>query len=174
MSGCLLAASLALTLFVSAASPVAAQQSATPTVQAEPAPSSTIVTTAPNQVGVSRQVYFDYDLAEAKERSKRVRNGLIGTSAAFGVGIILGSVGWSQCEVIQRINQSDELFCNRAGDVLVPLGGTFLAFGAIGMITTGIMLGVRNKHKRDIERDIRRQYYGARFYWDPEAGRFVF
>jgi hypothetical protein len=132
------------------------------------------VTTAPNQVGVSRQVYFDYDLAEAKERSKRVRNALIGTSAVFGVGLILGSVGWSQCEVIQRFNRSDELLCNRAGDVLVPLGGTFLAFGAIGMITTGIMLGVRNKQKRDIERQMRRHYYGTRFHWDPEAGRFVF
>jgi hypothetical protein len=131
------------------------------------------VTTAPNQVGVSRQVYFDYDLAEAKERSKRVRNALIGTSAVFGVGVILGSAGWSQCELI-RINQSDELFCNRAGDVLVPLGGTFLAFGAIGMITTGIMLGVRNKQKRDIERQMRRHYYGTRFHWDVDSGRFMF
>jgi hypothetical protein len=131
------------------------------------------VTTAPNQVGVSRQVYFDYDLAEAQERSKRVRNALIGTSAVFGVGVILGSAGWSQCEVI-RISRSDELFCNRAGDVLLPLGGTFLAFGAIGMITTGIMLGVRNKQKRDIERQMRRHYYGTRLHWDVEAGRFVF
>jgi len=165
---------MALALGLLATRPAIAQQSATPHGQAEPAPSSTIVTTAPNQVGVSRQVYFDYDLAEAKERSKRVRNGLIATSAVFGVGVILGAAGWSQCEVIQRFNQSDDLFCNRAGDVLVPLGGTFLAFGAIGMITTGIMLGVRNKQKRDIERDMRRRYYGTRFHWDVEAGRFVF
>ena len=169
-----LAANLALTLLLLAASPVAAQQSASPDVQAQPAPPTTIVTTAPNQVGVSRQVYLDYDLADAKERSKRVRNGLIGTSAAFGVGLILASVGWSQCEVIQRFNRSDELLCNRAGDVLVPLGGTFLAFGAIGMITTGIMLGVRNKQKRDIEREMRRHYYGTRFHWDTNSGRFVF
>jgi hypothetical protein len=169
-----LGATLALALALLATRPAIAQQTATPTVQAEPAPSSTIVTTAPNQVGVSRQVYFDYDLAEAKERSKRVRNALIGTSAVFGVGVILASAGWSQCEVIQRFNRSDELLCNRAGDVLLPLGGTFLAFGAIGMITTGIMLGVRNKQKRDIERQMRRHYYGTRFHWDTNSGHFVF
>jgi hypothetical protein len=168
-----LAANLILMLSVLAASPVAAQQGATPNVQAEPAPSATIVTAAPNQVGVSRQVYFDYDLEEAKERSRRVRNALIGTSVVFGVGVILGSAGWSQCELI-RINQYDELFCNRAGDVLVPFGGTFLALGAIGMITTGIMLGVRNKQKRDIQRQIRRQYYGTRLQWDVESGSLVF
>jgi hypothetical protein len=36
------------------------------------------------------------------------------------------------------------------------------------------MLGVRNKHKREIERDIRRRYGSSRFRWDERSGRFVF
>jgi hypothetical protein len=91
----------------------------------------------------------------------------------FGVGIILAGIGASQCQVIQRINQ-DEILCNTAGDVLVPLGAAFLGAGAIGMITSGIMLGVRNKQKREIERDMRRHYYGRRLQWDIPSGRLVF
>jgi hypothetical protein len=122
---------------------------------------------------VSR-VYFDYDLEEAEERSRRVRVALISTSAVFGVGVILAGIGASQCQSVRRFNQPDDIICNRAGDVLVPLGGTLAAIGAIGMITSGIMLGVRNKQKREIERDMRRRYYGDRFHWDVPSGGFVF
>ena len=57
---------------------------------------------------------------------------------------------------------------------MVPLGGTIAGLAAIGMITSGAMLGVRNRTKREIERDIRRRYYGSRFHWDIDSGRFVF
>lgn len=152
---------LALSLLI--ASPVAAQEAPPPAV---------VITTSPNQVSPSPG-YFQYELEEATERSRRVRVALISTSAVFGVGIILAGIGASQCQVIQRINQ-DEILCNRAGEVLVPLGGAFIAAGAIGMITSGIMLGVRNKQKREIERDMRRHYYGGRLQWDIPSGRLVF
>ena len=143
-------------------------------METEASPStSSIVTTAPSQTSAS-QVYFEQDLEEAELRSKRVRIALISTSAAFGVGLILAGVGASQCQVIERPDQTEEWLCNNAGDVLVPLGGSLLAAGAIGMITSGIMLGVRNKQKRDMERDMRRHYYGSRFHWDIPSGRFVF
>jgi hypothetical protein len=115
--------------------------------------------------------YTDYDLQEAKRQSRVMRNALIGTSAGFALGVILAGIGASQCT---QINNRDEWICNNAGDVLLPLGGTFAALGAIGMITTGIMLGVRNKHKREIERDIRRRYGSSRFRWDEKSSRFVF
>lgn len=166
MSRCLLPATLTLAALIT--SSAHAQQ-----VQTETAPAPSIVTTAPNQTSVSR-VYFDYDLEEAEERSRRVRVALISTSAVFGVGVILAGIGASQCQSVRRFNQPDDIICNRAGDVLVPLGGTLAAIGAIGMITSGIMLGVRNKQKREIERDMRRRYYGDRFHWDVPSGGFVF
>jgi hypothetical protein len=162
-----------LTVATLAASPATAQQGDSPTVEVQPAPTTLIITTSPNEAAPS-QDYFQYELAEAEERSRRVRIALISTSAAFGVGVILAGIGASQCQWIQRFNQPDDLLCNTAGDVLLPLGGTFAAIGAIGMITSGIMLGVRNKQKRDLEREMRRHYYGSRLQWDIESGRLVF
>jgi len=152
-----------LTLSLLMVSPVAAQEAPPPAV---------VITTSPNPVSPSPG-YYQYELEDARERSRRVRVALISTSAVFGVGIILAGIGASQCQVIQRINQ-DEILCNTAGDVLVPLGAAFLGAGAIGMITSGIMLGVRNKQKREIERDMRRHYYGGRLQWDIPSGRLVF
>jgi hypothetical protein len=134
-----------------------------------------IVITAPNQSGSSREVWFEQDLADAQDRVRRSRNALIGTSAAFGVGLILAGIGASQCQVVSRINQNDELLCNNAGKVLLPLGGTFVGLGAIGMITSGIILGVANKRKREIQRDMRRAQYGERrLRWDVRSNAVVF
>ena len=150
-------------------------QDASPQVERPAPPDSSIVTTPPAQV--VQQPYYvtppERELEEAERRSRAVRNALIGTSVGFGVGIILVGVGASQCDQVNRFDGSDEWVCNDAGDVLLGLGGTFIGLGTIGMITTGIMLGVRNKQKREIERDLRNRY-GGRFRWDPSSGRFVF
>jgi hypothetical protein len=42
------------------------------------------------------------------------------------------------------------------------------------MITSGIILGVANKRKRETQRDIRRGYYGRRLQWDVPSGALVF
>jgi hypothetical protein len=99
---------------------------------------------------------------------------LIGTSASFALGAILGGVGASQCTTFTRPNGTEELDCNTAGDVLLPLGGTIAALSFVGMLTTGIMLGVRNKHKREIEREIRRRYTARRLHFDERSGDLVF
>ena len=162
---------LALSLLM--VSPAAAQQGTSSDPPAEAAQPSVVITMSPNP-GVASPDYLQYELEEATERSRRVRVALISTSAVFGVGIILAGIGASQCQVVQRFNQPEDLLCNTAGDVLLPMGGAFSAAGAIGMITSGIMLGVRNKQKREIERDIRRRYYGRRLQWDIPSGRLVF
>ena len=156
------AAVFALSLLI--VSPVAAQEAPPPAV---------VITTSPNPVSPSPG-YYQYELEDARERSRRVRVALISTSAVFGVGLILAGIGASQCQVVQRFNQPEDLLCNTAGDVLLPIGGAFMGAGAIGMITSGIMLGVRNKQKREIERDMRRHYYGGRLQWDIPSGRLVF
>lgn len=118
---------------------------------------------------------MQYDLEEAKERTRRTRIALISTSAAFAVGAILTGVGFSQCTRVQTsIPYSDELVCNTAGDVLLPLGGTFAFLGFVGVLTSGIMFGKANQRKREIERDIRRSQYGRRLQWDTQSGGLVF
>ncbi|TNF62770.1 MAG: hypothetical protein EP303_03510 [Deltaproteobacteria bacterium] len=147
-----------------------AQSNTESDIQTQPPPQST----APPPQYSAYRPYDERDLEEAKRQSRVVRNGLIGTSAAFGLGAIIAGVGFSQCSTTTRPNGNEELVCNNAGDVLVPLGGTIAALSAIGMITTGIMLGVRNKHKRDIEREIRRRYGERRLHWDEKSGSLVF
>jgi hypothetical protein len=154
---------LAATLWFTSSSALAQEST---TVQLQQG-SGSIVTTAPSAAS-SREVWYQQDLANAETRSRRTRNALIGTSVGFAVGAILGGIGASQCQSFKNANNEDELLCNNAGDVLLPLGGTIAGLSAIGMITSGIMLGVANKRKRDIEKDYRRSVYG-RIRLDPSG-----
>ena len=145
-------------------------QGTSPEVQAE-TPSESTAPPPPSSV---YRPYDEYDLAEAKRQSLVVRNALIGTSASFALGAILGGVGASQCTTFTRPNGTEELDCNKTGDVLLPLGGTIAVLSFVGMLTTGIMLGVRNKQKREIEREIRRRYTARRLHFDEASGGLVF
>jgi len=119
---------------------------------------------------------LEVDLEEANERSRRTRNALIATSVTFALGAILAGVGASQCEQITSSSAQNynDLMCNRAGDVLLPLGGTIAGLSFVGMLTSGIMLGVSNKRKREIQRDIRRGQHSRRLQWDIPSGALVF
>jgi len=161
---------IVLALFALREGSVAAQEGAPPPVQL--APSVEIITTAPNQTAAS-QVYFQSDLDEASESIRRTRIALISTSAVFAVGIIFASIGASQC-TYHDYYYSRDYVCNNAGDVLLPLGGGFLGAGTIGMLTSGIMLGVKKGQRRKLQREMRRSYYGGRLQWDIESGRLVF
>ena len=149
-------------------------QTTSPVVESTPSSSSSAVGGAPYQTTPSRDVWLQRDLEDAEQRSRRSRNALIGTSASFALGVILAGVGSSQCQVTSLPGQNDELVCNNAGNVLLPLGGTLAGLSAIGMITSGIILGVANKRKREIQRDIRRSHYGSRPRWDVRSGGLVF
>ncbi len=146
---------------------LAQDSSAAPQVQAAPEP--------PLCVSGRRgyRPYDYYDLEEAEQRSRIVRNALIGTSAALATGIVLAGIGSSQCNHETQSDGSDSWSCNTAGNVLWGVGGAFIGLGTIGALTTGIMLGVRNKQKREIEWDLRRRYR-TRIRWDERSGQFVF
>ncbi|MGB9337854.1 MAG: hypothetical protein WCB63_01405 [Polyangiales bacterium] len=170
-------ASIARTLVIAAAcwtaGPASAQQASTiPEAEAGAAPSTVII--APNETSEER--WLQVDLEEASQRSRRTRNALIATSATFAVGAILAGIGASQCEQINSssVQSYNDLQCNTAGDVLLPLGGTIAGLSFVGMLTSGIMLGVSNKRKREIQRDIRRGQYGRRLQWDIPSGGLVF
>jgi hypothetical protein len=170
-------ASIAATLVLAGvcwpASPASAQETST-IAEAEASPSASIVTIAPSPT--SQQHWLEVDLEEASQRSRRTRNALIATSATFAVGAILTGIGASQCEQItsSSVQNYNDLSCNTAGDVLLPLGGTIAGLSFVGMLTSGIMLGVSNKRKREIQRDIRRGQYGRRLQWDIPSGALVF
>ena len=53
--------------------------------------------------------------------------------------------------------------------VISVVGFTIVGLGIVGMLTTGIMLGVAKKRRREIERDYRRSVYGRRLQWDPSG-----
>ena len=138
--------------------------------QTEPSSApAAIINTAPSS-NPSREVMFQKDLEDANARVLKIRNSLIGTSAAFAVGAIVAGIGYSQCQVLERPGQDDEVLCNTAGDVMLATGGTIALLGVVGMITTGIMLGVSKKRRRDMEREFRRATYGRRLEWDPRGG----
>lgn len=150
----------------------------------DPDADSAIVTTVPGAPDVAdvataldasacREAFFQQDLEDAKARSRRTRNALIGTSAAVGVGVAFMAIGNSQCQVVSRPAQDDALLCNTAGDVLWGLGVGMIVTGGIGVITSAIILGVANKRVRETKRDIRSQY-SRRVRWDAPSGGFSF
>lgn len=170
-------ASIAATVVVCAAcwtaGPASAQQASTITeVEAGASPSAASVSAKQ----AAEQRWLQVDLEQANERSRRTRNALIATSASFAVGAILAGIGASQCQQItsSSVQSYEDLACNRAGEVLLPLGGTIAGLSFVGMLTSGIMLGVANKRKRDIQRDIRRSQFGRRLQWDIPSGALVF
>ena len=133
-----------------------------------------IVLSSPDSSNAARQRWLQQDLDDMKARSRRARNALIATSATVGVGTVFMAIGASQCQVISQPGQNDTLLCNSAGDVLFPLGFGAVVLGAIGMLTSGIILGVANKRQRQIKSKLREAQYGRRIQFDAASGGFVF
>ena len=124
------------------------------------------------EIGLSRvgSRTLDEELArqleDAKTRSRRARIGLFSGTGAFVLGIVLGAA-WvgKNCS-----NAGGEYTCNEdAQSGLAATGAFFIGSGAITMITSGIMLGVRNKKIRGVEDSIER-HRTASAHWDLESG----
>jgi len=157
-----------------------AQEGVSPGVRSEPTPPSQVITTLPNESlgsqGYPRPIqgYQQYELEEANKGIRNTRNALIATSALAAVGMIVGATAFRHCEFIYyNVNRPDDLVCTQRGDALLAAGGTIFGLAAIGMITSGIMLGVRKGKRRRLRREIRSQQ-GARLRWDVPSGGLVF
>jgi len=142
-------------------------------------PIITEVPTGSNQLGYVARPSSSYDefrRRELHESSRRSRNALIGLSAATVLGSALLFPGLiRQCYVIQANNlgTTDELRCSPAGKGLVGVGYPLFMGGAIGVLISGIMFGVRNGKLRRLEDRIAYEKSRA-FRWDPRTSRVVF
>lgn len=136
---------------------------------------ATSITVRNDPTSADKRLAYDMYRRDELERGvRRTRNALIGTSAAFGVGLALTIPAWAgdHC-VIVTVNFQDELRCDTTGKALLGVGGPFLWGGSIGMLVSGIMLGVRKgKLRRTNERIMLTAQRRVR--WDPAISRFVF
>lgn len=169
-----------LVLSIAVVSPVEAQEGASQPVQSQPTPSNQVITTLPNEsLGLQGypspiQGYQQYELEEANKGIRNTRNALIATSALGLVGMIVGATAFRHCEYIYyNFNRPDDLVCTQRGDALFVAGGTIFGLAAIGMITSGIMLGVRKGKRRRLRREIKSQQ-GAHLQWNVESARLEF
>ncbi len=178
MKRVLLSSSLALAMAM--VSRAEAQQGASEGVQAQPAQSpQEVITTLPGE-SLGTQGYpmaslgsRQDELEEANQGIRRTRNALIATSALAGVGMIVGATAARHCTFFPNFDNPNELLCTQRGDALLVAGGTIFGLAAIGMITSGVMLGVRKGKRRRLRRDIQSQQ-GARLQWNVESGRLEF
>lgn len=119
---------------------------------------------------ITLDVYDQRKLEDAEERSRRTRISLLASTGAFAVGAIL-SAAWAGANCT---TDSNGLQCDTdRHSALAGVGGAFAAAGAVTMITTGIMLGVRNRQKRKIEGSME-LHRRAALEWDSKSGRWRF
>lgn len=170
-----------LVLFIAMANPAEAQEGASQPAQPQPMPSNQVITTLPDET-VGSQGYpspiqgsQQYELEEANQGIRNTRNALIATSALGLVGVIVGATAFRHCEFLGYYNfdRTDDLVCTQRGDALLTAGGTIFGLAAIGMITSGIMLGVRKGKRRRLRREIRSQQ-GAHLQWNVDSARLEF
>jgi hypothetical protein len=115
--------------------------------------------------------YDRRDFDEVTRQSRVLRNALIGTSAAFAVGAVMVGASAPRCKPGLGGEATN---CDDVRNALLPLGATIALVGGAGVLATSIMLGLRNRHRRNIEREIRRRYARHRLQFDAKSGGFLF
>ncbi len=157
-----------------------AQQGPSQGAPPEPEQSTVVITTMPNESlgfeGYPRSSlgYLDHELQELNQGIRNTRTALIATSALAGVGMIVAATSARHCEFVHHnFNQLDELRCTPRGDALLAAGASIFGLAAVGMITSGIILGVRKGKRRRLRREMRSQQ-GAHLQWNIDSARLEF
>jgi len=134
---------------------------------------SDVPATQPAQVTPQAKTYDNYQREELEKSSRRSRNALIGTSAATVVGAaLLFPALANQCYTFD-FQGSAQIRCTSAGKAMLGIGYPLFIGGLIGVLTTGIMFGVRKGKLRRL--NDRMAYEKSRAVrWDPAGSRFVF
>lgn len=114
---------------------------------------------------------LDWSLMEAQGPPvRRARAGLIGSAAVTGVGALLFGITFlSQFQCIE-IDFDEPCRPERSWHRPVRVtGGILMVGGAVGMIVSGVLLGVRKRQPRDARHAAQR-----RTQWDLTRSRLVF
>lgn len=115
--------------------------------------------------------YDRRDFDEVGRQSRVLRNALIGTGAVFAVGVAMVGVSAPRCKPSLGSEATD---CDAVRSVLLPVGATISLMSGAGMLAASIMLALRNKHRRNIEREIRRRYSERRLHFHADSGGLAF
>ena len=167
-------------VFVSSATGFAHAQEAQP---AQPAPEASVapqpaqpvtVASPPPTVQDKHLAYDMYRRDELRRSVPRTRKALIGTSVSFGVGLALLIPVWAgdHC-VTYNFGDTSNYECDTTGKVLTGIGAPLAWGGALGMIVSGIMLGVRKGKIRRLDQKIMLTS-DRKLQWDPSTSRMVF
>lgn len=164
----------AMVLALATGSQAAAQQTGTSIIQTQPGQSTTVVTASPGQATGNQGYVQKSELDYLNDEIRAARIALITTGAIGAVGLIVAATAASQCELYERLNYESELVCTNRGNALLAAGGTIFGLAAIGMITSGIILGVRKGQRRRLRRETQSPSYSRRLQWDLESARLEF
>ncbi len=146
---------------------------ASPETQIQTAPPAASIASTPTD---KRLAYDIYRRDELKRGIPRTRNALIGTSVAFGVGLALLIPVWTGDHCVSYSNSASNTWdytCDTTGKVLTGIGAPLAWGGALGMIVSGIMLGVRKGKVRRLDERIMLTS-DRRLQWDISRSRLVF
>ncbi len=118
--------------------------------------------------------YDEYRRNELEFLAKRSRIALFSSSAAAAVGVALVTpAAVNECVRVASSASFDDVRCSLTGKTLLGIGIPMLAAGAIGIIISGTMFGVRKGKIRNLED--RFAYEKSRAVrWDPSRTAFVF
>ena len=114
----------------------------------------------------------EFEYKELQLRARRSRNALIGTTAATVVGVSLVFVFAARCDAYDPQSGTNTACYTRGQEAGLSVGAALTVGGTIGMLTSGIMLGVRNGKLRRLDDRIR--LGRSALYWDPLRSRFAF
>ena len=152
------------------AQPAAAQPAA-----AQPAAAQPVTVASPPPTMQDKHLAYDmYRRDQLAESVPRTRNALIGTSVSFGVGLALLIPVWAGDHCVSYdFGDSSNYECDTTGKVLTGIGAPLAWGGSLGMIVSGIMLGVRKGKIRRLDQKIMLTS-DRKLRWDPSTSRMVF
>jgi hypothetical protein len=147
----------------------------TPPAAAQPAAAQPLTVTSPPPTIQDKHLAYDMYRRDQLVRSvPRTRNALIGTSVAFGVGLALLIPVWAGDHCVSYdFGDSSNYECDTTGKVLTGIGAPLAWGGSLGMIVSGIMLGVRKGKIRRLDEKIMLTS-DRKLRWDPSTARMVF
>lgn len=122
----------------------------------------------------ARLSYDEYRRNELEFLARRSRTALISSSAVAAVGIALVVPALAtECVRVTSSSSFDDVRCTSTGKALLGVGVPILIAGALSVIISGTMFGVRKGKIRNLDNRIAYEKSSA-IRWDPSRAVFEF